>query len=83
MSREPEIAISERPAAPRRAERAKFSGLSAFYPQQVPFQICAISKICREFNGLSSGAVFIEIKQSLQDLMPFEVALLFSDLAHQ
>ena len=31
MSREPKIAISERPAAPRRAERAKFSGLSAFY----------------------------------------------------
>ena len=80
MSREPKIAISERPAAPRHAERAKFSGLSAINPQLVLFHFCAIGKICREFNGLFNGAGFMKIENWLQALKLFEVALPLFDL---
>ena len=62
MSQEPEIAISERPAALQRAERAKFLGLSARPAQLVHFQLSAYSKICSEFNGLFNGAGFMKIK---------------------
>ena len=83
MSREPKIAISERPAAPRHAERAKFSGLSAINPQLVMFHFCAIGNICREFNGLFNGTAFMKIEKRLLFKHPFEVALPLSDLAHE